>query len=130
MGTNFYVGNSEEMRLPCLTACPFEAFKKRGFHYNEANFLKWTFEFDEIFIIDGAFNDLINKSMIQIEEVRSVFLGRCYMICSLKPVEKFEFLFLQMRKERDITGKFYFWTYCLGCSNFESKCRWCVTCID
>ena len=101
MGTTFNEGNSEIKKLPCLTACPFEAFKKQGFHYKEADFLKWTYELDDVFIF---YSDYQESSKFYIKEVRSVFLGRCYMLCNLEPVGKLQRYYIYMRKERDMTG--------------------------
>ena len=33
----------EDKRLPCLTICPWAAYKKEGFHYSNEDFLKNTF---------------------------------------------------------------------------------------
>ena len=56
--TTFTGDKSKASVLPCLTACPLEAFKKRGFFYNEEDYTKWTFELDEIFILKGVNYDL------------------------------------------------------------------------
>ena len=102
MGTTFNDGNSEVKILPCLTACPFEAFKEKGFHYKEADFLKWTYELYEVFRLD--YFDYNEMSKFYIQEVRSVFLGRCYMFCKTESVGKLEIFYIWMTKERDMTG--------------------------
>lgn len=104
MGTTFVDDGVHEKDFPCVTACPWQAFKKRGFHYNQTDFIEQTFNFDEVFITNDSNQDLNNGSLFYIEEIKSIFLGRCYMICPLKPINRQESFSYQMRNERDITG--------------------------
>jgi len=105
MGTTFLDSDISSKILPCVTACPFEAFKKRGLYHSDSDFKMWTYELPEIFVVKNQNYDLEDRSQFYIEEVRSVFLGRCYMICYLKPVEKWEPLHLRLKKDRDLTSK-------------------------
>jgi len=66
--------------------------------------LKQTYELDDIFILKGMFYDLTNKTAFNIEEIRSVFLGRCYMVCPLIPMEKGMAVYYAVKKMRDVTG--------------------------
>ena len=56
----------------------------------------------------GIQYDLTNQSAFYIEEIRSVYFGRCYMVCPLVPVEKGSFVLYAIRKEHDVTGN----TFC------------------
>ena len=62
---------------------------------------------NEVFVIDQTNPDLTDESLYRIEEIRSVYLGRCYMICSLVRVKKFTSVSYRVRKDRDLTGLKY-----------------------
>jgi len=102
MGTNF-IGYTRKF-LPCLTACPWEAYKKNGLQFTKATYIENTFELGEILVLKGMNYDLTNKSAFYIEELRSVALGRCYMICPLNPTKRSEPVLIKIRKDRDLTG--------------------------
>jgi len=38
-----------EKALPCLTLCPWSAFKKQGFHFNLTGMWLWTFQLQILF---------------------------------------------------------------------------------
>ena len=104
---------SKKKNLPCLTACPWEAFKQKGFYFTEENYLKRTFELDEIFILKDEYYDLTNRSMFYIEEIRSVLHGRCYMICPKNLKKKLDPVLINIRKQLDLTGLLTKPTKCL-----------------
>ena len=94
-----------EKVLPCITACPWESFKRRGFYFNSSKFMKETFDLEEVFILKGFGYDYTNGSLYSFDEIKSMYLGRCYMSCHLKPVKKRAQVFFAVRKERDINGE-------------------------
>lgn len=57
---------------------------------------------NEVFVIDQTNPDLTDESLYRIEEIRSVYLGRCYMICSLVRVKKFTSVSYRVRKDRGL----------------------------
>jgi hypothetical protein len=61
--------------------------------------LEQTFNASEIFLEDVILN-AYDSSLYSIEEIRSLALGRCYMICS-KETDR---IAIKIRKERDIKG--------------------------
>ena len=99
--------NTEEKPLPCLTACPWSPFRKRGFYFKQDDFIKQTYEKEEIFF-DIPFVDLYNKSLFSIEEIPSIFQGRCYMVCHLKPLPIMIPFNIFFQKYMDIKSK-AFW---------------------
>jgi hypothetical protein len=80
--------NTDDVKdLPCFTACPWNAFKKYGFHYKPEDFRLNTYDEVEIF---GKFPDQVPllKSLIDTEEIKNIMLGRCYMFCQTEPAKK------------------------------------------
>lgn len=77
---------------------------QRGFFYTEEDFLRNTFAREEIFY-DSPLFDIFNQSLFVIEEVKSSYLGRCYMVCALE--EKFEAQSADIPFKRtvDLTGE-------------------------
>jgi len=104
MSTNFHSDGTRKKTLPCITACPWQAFKERGFHYSEADYTNNTFGLEEIFDVKYAKNDLNNTSKYYVEEIRSVSLGRCHMVCPLKRKKQSASVIFKLRKGQDITG--------------------------
>ena len=100
MGTRFKEENNQEKHLPCITVCPWNAFRKRGLYFKRADYISQTFEKEEIFYNDSGV-DLYNESLYYVEEIHSIFLGRCYMACHLKPLPRKTFFFFYLRKYRD-----------------------------
>jgi hypothetical protein len=50
LGVSFFKGSSiGEGLLPCITICPWEAFKKPGFFYTNEDYDKNTFKRNEVF---------------------------------------------------------------------------------
>lgn len=101
---------------PCVTVCPLEAFKTRGFFFKEASFLQQTFTKVETFL-DGTKYGLnkqsaFNDEAFSTQEIRSVFLGRCYTICQKLPLkEHYEMYMMFFNKTTSVKG----W-YLVGCN--------------
>ena len=95
--------SKEEKMLPCVTACPWSAFKNPGLHYSTEIFKKSTFDKEEIFM---NITDLspFNESLYEIEEIKSVFMGRCYMVCPLQPQKKLTLDYLALKNDKEIKG--------------------------
>ena len=103
IGTLFTGEDIEVKILPCLTVCPWKAFKSKGFFYQTSEFLDQTFECKEVFL-NESFCDQKSNNEFHVEEIKSVYLGRCYMTCSNEPVRKKKLVSLSVRKNQDITG--------------------------
>ena len=88
---------------PKKRKCPWSAFKNPGLHYSTEIFKKSTFEKEEIFM---NITDLspFNESLYEIEEIKSVFMGRCYMVCPLQPQKKLTLDYLALKNDKEIEG--------------------------
>ena len=88
-----------EKPLPCITICPWRAFRHSGFHFNSKNFTLNTFGKEEIFLN-------ISVTSYTVDEIRSPFLGRCYLIDFLMPQKGKEKAYLFLRNSNDYKGTF------------------------
>ena len=102
-GARFQDSNVDRKLLPCLTVCPWAAFKKQGLHYNLSDYLNYTTDQNEL-IVNMSFAS-VNAADYTVETIRSVNFGRCYMICYAKEVKENEKFILALTKKSDITGK-------------------------
>ena len=92
----------EEKYLPCITVCPWKAFKNKGFYYNFQDFLNNTFE--QIELIPNIASGIYNITSFHIEAISSIYLGRCYMMCYLLKVKKNDKINILLTKHMDVTG--------------------------
>ena len=69
-------------KLPCITVCALSGFRQRGFYYSNQDYIKNTFELEDFFG-NKTLNEIRNSSLYRFQEVRSMFFGRCYKICSV-----------------------------------------------
>ena len=104
IGTRFLGEDQQEKNLPCLTICPWNAFKHRGFFYKSGEFIEETFECKDIFLHE-SFCDHKNQTLFDVEEIKSIFLGRCYMTCLRQPVQKKQFVTYYIKNNQDATGQ-------------------------
>ena len=88
--------DKDEKDLPCLTLCPWKAFRNRGFHFKSEDFYKNVFNQSEIFFY-------LNNSLYTVEEINNIFLGRCFMVCFRKPIKKMFSNFIAFRQQ-DLKG--------------------------
>ena len=104
IGVRFEPQNRLKKALPCATACPSVGFRQRGFFYTDKDFLRNTFTREEIFY-DSPLFGIFNQSLYLVKEVKSSYLGRCYMVCALE--EKFEAQSADIPFKRtvDLTGE-------------------------
>ena len=93
----------EEKLLPCVTACPWSGFKIPGLHFNSEIFKKNTFEKEEIFLNITEYSPF-NESRYVMEEIRSAFVGRCYMVCPQQPQKKLAIDYLAFKNDKDVKG--------------------------
>jgi len=49
IGVNILETSETEKVFPCVTICPWMAFKSFGFHYTDQNFSQNTFRKEEVF---------------------------------------------------------------------------------
>jgi Amiloride-sensitive sodium channel len=105
VGIRTYSQEEKTKLLPCITVCPWQAFKKQGFFYNKALLMQEGFEKNEIFV--GVKDDLaFNATEYSIEEIQSIYFGRCYMVCPVRPSRRNSGLYLFFHKSRDLKGLF------------------------
>ena len=89
--------------MPCLTFCPWKVFKNRGFFYRLGDFINQTFDCKDIFLNEN-FCNLNSQTKVHVEEIKSIFLGRCYMVCHLEPQQKKKPVYILIKKNQDVTG--------------------------
>ena len=71
----------ESKPLPCITFCPLQGFKTKGFFYTNQSYLENSFSPEELFHLDSL-QIFQNKSKFVFKEVRTILNGRCYTLCS------------------------------------------------
>ena len=74
VGIRTYSQEEETKLLPCITVCPWQAFKKQGFFYNRTILMQETFGKGEIFVDVKGYSHF-DKSKYSIEEIQSVYFG-------------------------------------------------------
>ena len=74
---------ANEKQLPCITVCPVPGFKKKGFHFDHRSFDDNAFNLGDFFV-DGAVARLNNASEFRLKNIRTMFHGNCFTICSLR----------------------------------------------
>jgi hypothetical protein len=94
----FKAPSSDEKVLPGISMCPWKSFKKEGFHFNESSYMDNSFGQHELFGIVPYGNEY------SIETIKSVLLGRCYMINHLKKIKDSKMSYIALKKSTDITG--------------------------
>ena len=87
-GITFVEPDESGMLFPPFTVCPWPVYKRRGFYFSESDYLKNTYELEDIFN-NYSMPDLSNESLYSWKETRSLFYGRCYTI-SKKVAKLFE----------------------------------------
>ena len=112
-GVRFVDQELPTKQLPCITVCPWEAFRKKGFHYNMDEFMLYTFDEYDLFL-----NKSIGGSDFhQMETLNSIFYGRCFMTCSTNEMKTNKYLNFAFKRLTDLTGmtkihtKYKFWKY-------------------
>ena len=103
MGVRFEDQKEETKFLPCLTFCPLNGFKSRKLNYKNASFTEETFSQEEIFS-DVNLTYFHNRSLFCIEEIKGVFIGRCYMVCYLRKRPEVDAIYIPLRKQNDLIG--------------------------
>jgi hypothetical protein len=107
VGIRTYSQDKETKLLPCITACPWQAFKRHGFYYNRKTLVQETFEKDEIFDEITKCSDLFT-SEYTIEEIHCLFFGRCYMVCPVSPSGRNSGLYFIFKNSLDLKGLPFF----------------------
>ena len=102
MGSSFEDQEVDLKYLPCLTFCSPSAYKTYTFSFENDTFLQNSYEKEEFFFNMTEIND---KSSYHLEEIRGVYIGRCYMLCILKKVTEMETIYIKLQKKQDILGK-------------------------
>lgn len=100
-------------KMPCITACPWEAFKKRGLFYNRKLLDEETFEKEDIFLHTEGYQ-VFNPRLFSIEEIRSIHFGRCFMVCPLNQFKRNDdcsFMFKYGRSIKGLWQSFSFLNY-------------------
>ena len=80
-------------------------FKKTGFHFKTNEFLRETYDKEEVFYNHSNFN-IYNASKFTIEEIWSVTSGRCYMVCAANTIKKAEWFNIYLQRSTNLKGTF------------------------
>ncbi len=107
VGICTYSQEKETKLLPCITVCPWQAFKKQGFFYNHTLLMQESFEMNEIFVDVNNYS-VLNSTKHCIEEIQSVYFGRCYMVCPVHPSRRNSGLHFIFNNSRDLKGLNFF----------------------
>jgi len=107
VGVRMLAIETEKKIPPCVTVCPLEGFKTRGFFYKEKEFLMQTYEIDDILLkgekYDFLMQSIYNNTYHSIQEVQSVFLGRCYTICQKLTLKNIPYMYTMVfNRSRDL----------------------------
>ena len=103
VGIRAMTQNQNRKEMPCMTACPWDAFKHQGLFYNTEMVGQASFDKEEIFFEHEKF-PIFNQSLYSITELRSILFGRCYMVCYTMPLKRNEEFGVMFKKGRDIKG--------------------------
>ncbi len=79
----FEVETFPSLMLPAMTFCSHRAFKTRGFHFNERDFIAQTFKLQDIFDPATVIQLLHNKTKFSLTPVRSELFGQCFTVQNL-----------------------------------------------
>jgi len=83
------------------------AFRRRKFSYKTADFLAETFSKSEIMVTTST-APFDSSADFNVTELRSVYLGRCYMVCFNKPYKVAAKTYVWIKKNISLVGKFIF----------------------
>ena len=84
----------------------FLAYREKTFCYNTSEYLKATFNLSEI-LINVPTPMVDNLDDFDITELRSINLGRCYMVCFKKAYPVTSDVYLWIKRANDVIGKQY-----------------------
>ena len=101
-GIRFVDQGLSAKQLPCITLCPWAAFKKKSFNYNINNFIANTFDQDELILASSLWDS--DVQLLKVETLNSIFLGRCYMMCFSKTMATTDTIIFNLLKTTDFTG--------------------------
>ena len=91
----------EKKKLPCFSFCPWPAFKRSGFYFNN-NLLRENTYAIEDFFTNETLSDISNSSKYLVREVKSYLIGRCFTVCHLEEIKLERGILLQLKKLWDI----------------------------
>ena len=102
--TNVRLRNDEiqKKKLPCLSFCPWPAFKRNGFYFNSKLLKENTYGIEDVFT-NFTLLDISNTSMYFVKEVQSFLTGRCFTVCHIEERGLQDGIFLKLKKNWDIT---------------------------
>jgi len=103
LGVRFNNRNEKTKNLPCITICPVNAFKSKGFHFATDIFENQTYSEDEI-LMNVTSIQAYNSNLYKVETLRSILFGRCYTITYLTRMQKRLSAFYPLTKNVDLTG--------------------------
>ena len=100
--------NFDRKYPPCITICALDGFKNGGLFYKDSEYLKETFNKEELLqnFLGNSNYTVYNETAFSIEEIQTVFLGRCYTICQKVEMNQLFYYLLFLNKTRDIKGRY------------------------
>ena len=101
IGIRFRDDQVTSKKFPCLTFCPWPAFRKRGFYYNDKMLKENTFDLEDVFQ-NTTVVELNNKTLYDVKELKNYMTGRCFIVCPLRKYSKVEPVTFLLKKSWDI----------------------------
>ena len=83
-----------------------QALKNRKFCYKEQDYVDGTFNMMDI-LFESTMAPVNNSKLFYVTEVRSIYLGRCYMVCFKMPSAANENIQIVVQKNIDILGNIW-----------------------
>lgn len=88
--------------LPCLSICPWPAYKEAGFHFNSTKFENVTFKLDDI-LDDSTLKSFgADLTLIDVVETRSIIFGKCFTLKVNKRLSLSQPFFLPLKRSWDM----------------------------
>lgn len=100
-GIRYRAHSDKEKLLPCLTLYALPAYRRKGFYFTTADFVRHTFNIEDIFN-EQTLIDLKNESLYEVSYTNSLFYGRCFTICYKTPLPAKKILYIELSRKIDI----------------------------
>ena len=88
-------------RLPCISFCTQEGFKRRGYFSNESSFLENSFSAEEIFH-PTSISEFKDVSRFSVKATNNLIAGRCYTVCSLQLANQNDGTWIYLRQKLNL----------------------------
>jgi len=101
IGARYRDDKQKKKILPPLTFCPWPAFRKHGFYFNQKLLNENTFSLEDIFQPESL-KELKNKSTFEIKVIHNFQIGKCFTLRALTAFPKYRGFTLKLKKSFDL----------------------------